>query len=695
MKCLCSEEVTLNKFDILHDIWTVSSSFIDIITDILVTYEFYQNGHMVFFYLSMIIFMVAQFSYAWIFAETWGKHASPLRIIFIFIIILPFAQLIPIFTWLESFHFDIIDKFLLKISLVPTSNDPVPTTTTQRSENDLLWNYIQKKCKAHLGFLAEAFFEAIPQGILQTVAILTLNTTSTLNIFSIFLSITVVASKGYLVSYSLHRPSFIFNYLTIATDLFLLFASVTWLYVDIPGLSKNPLIRFPFLCIPTVLSMSCFLFITFWTVCYTIFEDHICSTKDHLKQFDGIVIMFELYLLRLFGWCLSIIPSCVIHLTGKFTYLPLIVFDSLNPEHAIHVNFYKPLFQFLNGNVTQEMSQFLDLSHLRQTQQQEQHQLSENLRQEAGKQSPQQSPSCCLNVCYRYLRRDRSCQTVHPTSKSHQNSNLSQQSEPRFGVLDRQVRLEVTNNFLEQAWIGVPPQVGNDQIETDRPGIIPMLKHEIEVLFADLKKSWADYNKGIYYELYKNPDDPRWQHDLHRIRPPSYCFICFQSYAYKRKYKRKLIGLLRMIFRACMLISTILQVFGIICWVPLYLFFMVCSIIFPLTQMHRCIPSEQGDDNLLLLPCVLSSTYIACLFGLIVLSPFVARFQLIRSDLRSAKGLPDEFFTIEKVKDIFRRYLAVKARQEVNSVLLLKMNQYNKEDVLSYLKESHLNIAYV
>mmetsp|Transcript_4774 Transcript_4774/g.6153 ORF Transcript_4774/g.6153 Transcript_4774/m.6153 type:complete len:123 (+) Transcript_4774:144-512(+) len=122
---------------------------------------------------------------------------------------------------------------------------------------------------------------------------------------------------------------------------------------------------------------------------------------------------------------------------------------------------------------------------------------------------------------------------------------------------------------------------------------------------------------------------------------------------------------------------------------------MVCSIIFPLTQMHRCIPSEQGDDNLLLLPCVLSSTYIACLFGLIVLSPFVARFQLIRSDLRSAKGLPDEFFTIEKVKDIFRRYLAVKARQEVNSVLLLKMNQYNKEDVLSYLKESHLNIAYV
>ena len=47
---------------------------------------------------------------------------------------------------------------------------------------------------------------------------------------SIFLSLTVVASKGYLVSFSLHKTTFAFQYLGVVADTFNLFATVTWLF---------------------------------------------------------------------------------------------------------------------------------------------------------------------------------------------------------------------------------------------------------------------------------------------------------------------------------------------------------------------------------------------------------------------------------------------------------------------------------
>ena len=76
------------------------------------------------------------------------------------------------------------------------------------------------------------------------------------NIFSILMSITVVASKGYLVAYSIHRPSFAFNYLTITADSFNLFASATWLFVALGGMTDNPLTRHPFFLIPCMVGLA-------------------------------------------------------------------------------------------------------------------------------------------------------------------------------------------------------------------------------------------------------------------------------------------------------------------------------------------------------------------------------------------------------------------------------------------------------
>lgn len=285
--------------DALHDAWTVSSSIVDIFTDILVAIAFYQQGHMAFFYSSLAIFVVAQVSYAFLFTGTWAANHSMGRQLCVFFAVLPFGQLIPVFAWLESFRFAAIDRCLKALDLTPTAKaTKVPlasaggsaaaATAPMRDDGgaDNLWTFIQRKYTAHAGFLAEAFVEAIPQGILQLVAILTLDDTAAVNVFSILMSISVVASKGYLVAYSIHWPTFTFNYATIAADAFNLFATATWLFSSLNrdqsafngengSKAANPLEDYPWLVVPFLLGLIASAVGGFALAIFTICDDHL------------------------------------------------------------------------------------------------------------------------------------------------------------------------------------------------------------------------------------------------------------------------------------------------------------------------------------------------------------------------------------------------------------------------------------
>ena len=60
--CIARRWTRPQVFSVLHDVWTVGSSVIDIIADIAVTVQFYQMGERArpFFYGSLIIFATAQ-----------------------------------------------------------------------------------------------------------------------------------------------------------------------------------------------------------------------------------------------------------------------------------------------------------------------------------------------------------------------------------------------------------------------------------------------------------------------------------------------------------------------------------------------------------------------------------------------------------------------------------------------------------
>lgn len=168
---------------LINDIIVVIFSLVDIVLDLLVCKQFYETNRMTYFYISIVIFFIAQLSYSFLFVATWGKNLTPGYKMLTFFLILPFGQFVPFFTWIESFHFNSLDVFIKWTGLTPTSetsesihnvgNTSIATGAGAGGENDMLWDYIQHKYQSHAGFVAEALAEAIPQCILQTIALIT------------------------------------------------------------------------------------------------------------------------------------------------------------------------------------------------------------------------------------------------------------------------------------------------------------------------------------------------------------------------------------------------------------------------------------------------------------------------------------------------------------------------------------------
>jgi len=150
-----------------------------------------------------------------------GKHCKQTIII---LTILPFGQLVPLFMWIEAHRFGWLLKVMEHIGLM-VRNQP-----EAYGEGDDLLVWIENTFRKHGGFVIEAFLEALPQSILQMVAILYYQEATTLSICSIILSMTSVASKGIIMSYSMNWHSFVFNSVCFAADIFGIFASLSWVF---------------------------------------------------------------------------------------------------------------------------------------------------------------------------------------------------------------------------------------------------------------------------------------------------------------------------------------------------------------------------------------------------------------------------------------------------------------------------------
>jgi hypothetical protein len=232
------------------DIATALFSVIVVVCDILVTYEYYLQGRMPYFYSSLAIFALAQLTYAFLFTATYCKSVRVQERVWVFCAVLPVAQLHPVFAWLETLRIPQLAAILRAAGLRDTTSEPMYTSDTSTysapataEDGDSLLAYMQSRYQAQAGFLAEAFAEAIPQAILQSCALVQFQEQATpLTLVSLFMSISVFASKGYLLSFAIDRACFLLNFVSVVADIFAMFATATWVAAD---LDLMPLTNLP------------------------------------------------------------------------------------------------------------------------------------------------------------------------------------------------------------------------------------------------------------------------------------------------------------------------------------------------------------------------------------------------------------------------------------------------------------------
>ena len=185
---------TRQRADLSFDLVTAGVSLADIVTDILVARAFYLEDHFAFFVVAAALLVVAQLSYAFMFAATYAGKRRPAGQLAVFLCALPFGQLVPIFTWIESLQLAPLTRAMRAAKLTPSA-DAETQAGRGAAEADELWSAIQSKYRSHSGFLLEAIVEAVPQGLLQTVFIVVYGELTFLNALSLTFSLVVVSAS--------------------------------------------------------------------------------------------------------------------------------------------------------------------------------------------------------------------------------------------------------------------------------------------------------------------------------------------------------------------------------------------------------------------------------------------------------------------------------------------------------------------
>lgn len=232
------------------DILAVITSLADIVTDIIVAYQFYDEGEMVWFGLVVASLCAASVVYAaWTIVlphHMLGRAlADQLQNKIPKVVIIPIvfllSPLLPLIHWIvakiqqhqtKSRANDGKKKIVDAKSIYAWNDDnplvqhpaAFPIVNAARSSFiEAIADGIANHSQSHALFYLETVFEALPQSIIQLLA-LTMNRTFTVaQVVSLSLSIASIASKAYIVSLSYQISTFVFKILLVIFDVFTLF----------------------------------------------------------------------------------------------------------------------------------------------------------------------------------------------------------------------------------------------------------------------------------------------------------------------------------------------------------------------------------------------------------------------------------------------------------------------------------------
>ena len=275
----------INTFSITYDGITMIVSFMDLVTDILVLTEYYNKKYDYFFTTSLCIIIFAQLSYCVAFTLRYTRSSQANCQKFeVFLCCLPFSPIMSFIIYLvempNSCLAHRLQSWTSNLSFNNKNNNNSRNINNNNNNNQVNSHYyrngdvivrrggdgdhhansnyayredeeegkksairiwFEEKLLKHMGFILEALFEALPQSILQMIAIVYYNETDNIiSIVSIFISLFSVISKSFVFSVSVGKDflTIIFYWLCVITDFFGIFFAVAWVFYN-PNNSNN------------------------------------------------------------------------------------------------------------------------------------------------------------------------------------------------------------------------------------------------------------------------------------------------------------------------------------------------------------------------------------------------------------------------------------------------------------------------
>jgi len=141
-------------FELAYEATQVLGSLLDVGLDIAVCIRFYSAERYLLFNVSVLVFALAQVAYAFCFMGIYTRDATDVKAqIKCFLTALPFSQFVPLFIWLESFHFVKVERMLVYFQLSPTELIQNQDATPKQKDPGAYVRFSERLLLSNCGFL--------------------------------------------------------------------------------------------------------------------------------------------------------------------------------------------------------------------------------------------------------------------------------------------------------------------------------------------------------------------------------------------------------------------------------------------------------------------------------------------------------------------------------------------------------------
>ena len=209
----------------------LSNTFNAVLTDYIVTYEWYRNDEIIYFSISIIILSLVMLITSTAFATSFvDPHSSSCcKLLIVLFMFIPISPLFSILCWMD--HIGLTSKIHSFLRLKSYQSHS-PNRDNYKFAHLYYFAWLTDKFESHSGFIFSLLIQCFPQCLLQTIYIVAQRQPSMLNILSIIASVLSVINNSTMFCYARDVKVFILNILCISVDIFGIFAVISWSFDD-------------------------------------------------------------------------------------------------------------------------------------------------------------------------------------------------------------------------------------------------------------------------------------------------------------------------------------------------------------------------------------------------------------------------------------------------------------------------------